>query len=77
MNEPLKKLMILERIKVKSGNERYSAEVPIVEGYTGSVSLVFHWKDGRVIKAEVSKRAEMTYPLLTKDTDSSIMDVSE
>ena len=54
--------MIIERIKIKFDNELYSAEIPVIEGYTGSVTLACHWKGGRLLNVEVTKKAELGYP---------------
>ena len=60
--------MILERIKIKSEEQLYSAEIPVIEGYTGSVSLTCHWKNGRLLNVEVMRKAELSYPHLPTDT---------
>jgi len=61
--------MILERIKIKFDNEIYSAEIPVIEGFTGSVALSCHWKGGRLLNVEINKKAELGYPQLIKDIE--------
>ena len=61
--------MILERIKIKFDNEVYSAEIPVIDGYTGSVTLACHWKNGRLLNVEVMRKAELSYPHLPTDTE--------
>ena len=53
--------MILERVNLKFEDQLYKAEVPVNEGFTGQVALVFHWKDGILLKAQVNKSASASF----------------
>ena len=39
--------------------QQYVCELPVEVGFTGSMVLAFHWKDGKLLKTQASKTASM------------------
>jgi len=37
--------------------QQYVCELPVEVGFTGSMVLAFHWKDGKLLKTQASKTA--------------------
>ena len=37
--------------------QEYRVEAPVTDKFTGSVTLVFHWKEGKLLQAQASKSA--------------------
>ena len=58
-------------ITIKFDNEEYTAQIPVAELFTGSVSLTFHFFQGKPMKSEVQKssRSKTDFSLSTGNPD--------
>lgn len=57
----------MQTIKLQFENEIYRCELPVSPAYTGQISLVFNFKHGLLMKAEVGRNNYVTVI-----TDSSV-----
>ena len=57
----------MNTILIKFNGQIIKTQLGIEEGFTGETTTIFHWKDGKILKAEVVRRAaiDLNYP---KDT---------
>ena len=41
--------------------QQYKTELPVEKGFTGSLTLTFHWKGGELLKTEASKTGSASF----------------
>ena len=51
--------MRIEKVTIKDNNHINKAEVPVPEGYTGSLVLRFHWRQGKLMRVDTERNAQV------------------
>ena len=49
----------MQTVIIKFDNQLIKSELPVPDGFTGDIQLIFHWKGGKLMKAEASKHSSV------------------
>lgn len=62
----------MQRIKLKFENEFYVCDLPSSPSFTGQISLVFNFKGGSLMKAEIHKNSSVA--IVNDPVDKQVLD---
>lgn len=51
---------MLQKVILRFDNQIYKVEMPVEDKMTGQIALVFHYKEGQLMKSEIQKSSKVS-----------------